>query len=300
MKYRKLGKTAMTISVVGIGTWQLGGEWGKTFTQQEADAIFDAGRAAGINLIDTAECYGDHTAEELIGRAIRRDRSQWIVATKFGHQFLGWMERTEDYSATAMVRQLEASLHALHTDYIDIYQVHGVSELTAHDNALWDELERLKERGVIRAIGVSIRNDPALLARRSIDVAQILYNRLNRTAEETVFPVCLERTIGVLARVPLASGLLSGKYHPGQIWKDDDVRSRQAHDRLDQDLREVERIGREEVPAGVAMSTWALAWCLRHEAVAAVIPGCKSAEQLQANAAAADLIEEPARHPLAA
>jgi aryl-alcohol dehydrogenase-like predicted oxidoreductase len=193
MKYRKLGKTGMNVSVIGVGTWQLGGEWGKSYSQAEVDAIFDAAREASINLIDTAECYGDHLAESLVGQAIQRDRERWIVATKFGHKFHGYLNRTEDYSATAMVRQLEESLQALQTDYIDLYQVHGVSYLTARDNVLWDELERQRERGRIRAIGVSIRHDPALLERKSIQVAQILYNRLNRGAEETVFPVCLER-----------------------------------------------------------------------------------------------------------
>lgn len=300
MQYRKLGQTGLIVSAVGIGTWQLGGEWGKTFTQAEVDAIFDAAREEGVNLVDTAECYGAHTAETLIGQAVKRDREQWLIATKFGHQYLGWMERSEDYSATAMRRQLEESLRALKTDYIDIYQVHGVSYLTSQDGVLWDELERLRERGVIRAIGVSIRNEPALLERKSIDVAQILYNRLNRTAEETVFPVCQERGIGVLSRVPLASGLLSGKYHPGHAWEPGDVRTRQNADQVERDLREVERIAQNEVPAGTPITQWALAWCLRHPAVSAVIPGCKSAEQLRANAAAVHLLEEAASHPQAA
>lgn len=300
MQYRKLGQTGMIVSAVGIGTWQLGGEWGKSFTQDEVNAIFDAAREEGINLVDTAECYGPHTAEALIGQAVKRDREQWLIATKFGHQYLRWMERSEDYSAVAMRRQLEESLRALKTDYVDIYQVHGVSYLTAQDDVLWDELERLKARGVIRAIGVSIRNDPALLERKAIDVAQILYNRLNRSAEETVFPVCQSRGIGVLSRVPLASGLLSGKYRPGHAWEPGDVRTRQNADQVERDLREVERIGKEEVPPGVSMAQWALAWCLRHPAVSTVIPGCKSAEQLRANAAAVNLLEEAAAHPQAA
>src|SRR5690348_8038296 len=87
MKYRRLGKTNLRVSVIGIGTWQLGGEWGKDYTQAEADAIFDAGREVGINLIDTAECYGDHVSESLVGNAIARDRDQWVVATKFGHRY---------------------------------------------------------------------------------------------------------------------------------------------------------------------------------------------------------------------
>src|SRR3954463_6199043 len=95
MKYRTLGRTKLRVSVIGIGTWQLGGEWGKDFSQPEVDAIFDRARDLGVNLIDTAECYGDHTSERLIGAAIARDRDKWIVATKFGHKFLGYMKRID-------------------------------------------------------------------------------------------------------------------------------------------------------------------------------------------------------------
>src|ERR1051325_8726983 len=116
MKYRTLGKTGMRVSVIGIGTWQFGGEWGKDFSQSEVDAMFDACRAAGINLIDTAECYGDHLSESLIGKAVERDRDKWIVATKIGHKFHGYLNRTDERTGADAVKQLEESLRALRTD----------------------------------------------------------------------------------------------------------------------------------------------------------------------------------------
>lgn len=290
MQYRKLGRTGIDVSVIGIGTWQLGGEWGKDFTQAEADAIFDAAREEGITLVDTAACYGPRLAEKLVGGALKRDRERWVLATKFGLEYTGWMQRSEDFSAAGMERALQASLRMLQTDYLDVFQVHGVTPAVAADGALWDALQRVKEKGLIRSIGVSIRFDPVSLSAPCIDTAQIIYNRLNRTAESTVFPICAERGLGVFARVPLASGLLSGKYKPGHQWVSTDVRTTRPQEELARDILEAQRIASEEVPAGVPMAAWALAWCLKNPVVTAVIPGCKTPEQLRANAAAAALV----------
>jgi myo-inositol catabolism protein IolS len=120
MQYRRLGKTHLRVSVIGLGTWQFGGEWGKDFTQDEVNQIFAAARESGINLIDTAECYGDHTSESLIGNAIAADRDDWIVATKFGHRFHGHLNRTDERTAADASAQVEASLAALKTDHIDL------------------------------------------------------------------------------------------------------------------------------------------------------------------------------------
>ncbi len=126
MKYRRLGKTEFDVSVIGIGTWQFGGEWGLQFTQEEVDAILDKGQELGINLIDTAECYGDHLSESFIGDYLsRRKREDWIVATKFGHHFHERFTRTDKFGAKDVLEQLDGSLKALKTDYIDLYQFHS-------------------------------------------------------------------------------------------------------------------------------------------------------------------------------
>src|ERR1044071_5663711 len=126
MRYRILGRTGLRLSVIGVGTWQFGGEWGRDYSQADVDAILDRAAAGGINLIDTAECYGDHLSERLIGDYLaRRDRSRWIVATKFGHQFKSFLSRDDDFSAAGAVSQLEGSLRALRLDTIDLYQFHS-------------------------------------------------------------------------------------------------------------------------------------------------------------------------------
>jgi aryl-alcohol dehydrogenase-like predicted oxidoreductase len=148
MRYRRLGATGLEVSVIGLGTWQLGGEWGKDFAQAEVDRLVGRAAELGVNLIDTAECYGDHRAEALIGRAIAADRERWLVATKFGHQFHadrmrqpGWdpgTVRSDQWSPTEVVAQLDASLRALGTDYVDIYQAHGGSDADVATPGLWE------------------------------------------------------------------------------------------------------------------------------------------------------------------
>jgi len=117
VKYRTLGSTGLSVSVVGAGTWQFGGEWGHDFSQREVDAILDEAALRGINLIDTAECYGPHLSEALIGDYLaRHDRSRWIVATKFGHEFAGFLKRHDDFSAAGVQRQLDESLRVLRVE----------------------------------------------------------------------------------------------------------------------------------------------------------------------------------------
>ena len=215
MKYRTLGSTGMEVSVIGVGTWQFGGEWGRTYSQAEADSVIDAAREVGINLIDTAECYGDHLSEELVGGAINRDREKWIVATKFGHKFNGLFERDSLWSADEVQKQLEDSLKALRTDYVDLYQFHSGNNEVFDNDELWSMLRKQIDAGKVRHVGISIgsnRNDyqTAKAPEVGAEAIQVVYNRLDRAPEEKVLPLCKEHNLGVLARVPLASGFLSG------------------------------------------------------------------------------------------
>lgn len=297
MKYRRLGKTELNVSVIGIGTWQFGGEWGKVFEQNEVNDMFARSHELGINLIDTAECYGDHLSEQMVGRAIAGERDQWIVATKFGHKFHGNFDRTQHWTADEVVAQLDESLKALGTDYVDLYQFHSGTDEVFDNDELWTTLAKQVEAGKIRALGISIgSNENIHQTAKSTEVGsgaiQVIYNRIDRAPEKEVFPSCIEQDLGVLARVPLASGYLSGKYKPGTTFTDEtDVRSRHDREIVQARLREVEQIQREEVPDGVPMAAWALAWCLQHPAVTCVIPGCKTVAQVESNASAADLTD---------
>ena len=320
MKYRQLGKTNLNVSVVGLGTWQFGGEWGKAFTPAEATAILAKAREMGINLLDTAECYGDHVSEALIGGALAGGsigrREDWIIATKFGHTFHGHLNRTDDRSAADMIRQLEASLKALGTDYIDLYQYHSIRDAEFDNLELRAALDKAVRDGKVLHLGNSISNSAPAGAKPSdgthqvdasteagVSAIQVVYNRLDRKAEAAVLPSCQRQGLGVLARVPLASGFLSGKYKADQTSPDSfppgDVRHSQDKHKVAERLREVEQIAKTEVPPGEQMSRWALAWCLQHPAVTCVIPGCKNVQQVIDNARAADMEMVRTDHPLA-
>lgn len=292
MKYRKLGRTGLEVSVVGIGTWQLSGVWGKDFEQPEVDAIFARARELGINFVDTAECYGDHLAERMLGRAIAGEREHWIIATKFGHNPANDLG-DGNYAPAQVLEQLEASLRTLGTDYIDIYQIHSAPDALFDNDALWTMLDGQVRAGKVRFLGNSIgmpnlRAQVERSAEFGISVIQTIYNAVRQGAREHIFPVARAQDLGVIARVPLASGFLSGKYRPGHPFEHGDVRSWRPAEGRDREIgRALQALERK--PAAVEAAAWANAWCLKDDAVAAVIPGVKSVAQLESNARAADL-----------
>lgn len=299
MKFRSLGSTGMNVSVIGLGTWQFGGEWGKDFNQAEVDAMLDKAGELGINLLDTAECYGDHLSEKFIGNYLaRRNRGEWVVATKFGHHFAGHLQREQLWSAEDVLKQLDDSLRALHSEYIDLYQFHSGSDREFDNDKLWSMLDRQVQAGKIRHLGISISasntgvHQTSSAAGVKAEAIQVVYNRLDRKPEDSIFPLCTEHNLGVLARVPLASGYLSGKYKPDAVFQPGDVRAGHNQAVRQKQLQDVAEIAANEVPSGIPMAQWALAWCLRHPSVTSVIPGCKNVEQVIANAEAAELLEQ--------
>lgn len=299
MKYRILGKTGLRISVIGLGTDQFYGEWGKEFTQIEVNKIIKKAYEFGINFIDTAECYGDHFSESLIGSAIHKNREEWIIATKFGHKYNGFQqERTFGFSPKDVIEQLDNSLKALKTDYVDIYQFHSAGNEDFDQTDLWAVLEKNVQEGKIRHIGnaiiaSAINTDDMFQLEHAeeakVEMMQVVYNRINRKAEEKALPFCQKHNIGAIARIPLARGHLSGKYNLNVTFPQNDRRSFEDKEQTLRQLKFVEELKRTEVPKDTNMAQWALAWCLQNPAIAAVIPGCKNVEQVEINAKAAEL-----------
>ncbi|MDG2410698.1 MAG: aldo/keto reductase [Halioglobus sp.] len=293
MQYRRLGRTELSVSAVGVGAWQLAGVWGKSFEQSEVDSILSRAGELGINFIDTAECYGpDHLSERLIGSAITHQRERWIIATKFGHN-PGNDLGDENYGAAQVKIQLEDSLRALRTDYIDLYQLHSAPDENFDNDDLWTMLNKQVEAGKIRFLGNSLgRPKMQQQVSRSrefgISVLQTAYNAITRRAAKFVFPVASEMDLGIIARAPLAMGLLSGKYQREHVF--DDVRAlflpkNNLNERLDAAHEAL-----KAKPPGMDAATWAIAWCLQNPQVGTVIPGIKSLAQLELNALAGMVI----------
>jgi len=289
MQYRRLGSTGLSVSAVGVGTWQFSGLWGKQFEQGEVDAIFARARELGVNFIDTAECYGPgHLSERFIGNAVAGVRDQWIIATKFGHNpdnSLG----EENYGAPQVLVQLEASLRALQTDYIDVYQLHSAEDRFFDNDELWTMLDKQVQAGKVRFLGNSLGkpgNQHQLGKSRhyGISVIQVPFNAVQRRAAKLAFPIARELDLGVIARAPLAMGLLSGRYRPGHEF--DDVRAMfLPRKHIDETLAAAAE-ALEARPPGMDPATWANAWCLQDAQVSTVIPGTKSVAQLEVNALA--------------
>ena len=293
MQYRRLGKTSLQVSAVGIGTWQLGNHWGKSFNQPEVNDIFAKGAELGINLVETAECYGHHVSEAVIGEALKNTRGHWIIATKFGHHRASDAPPETHWQPESVLQQLEASLRALQTDYIDIYQFHSGTREQLDNDALWTMLNKQVQAGKIRHLGISIGQPNQLYqveraTALGVSVIQTIYNAINSKAADAVLPSCLRQDLGVLARVPLASGFLSGKYQPDAKFPDNDVRADRKPEVNAQQIAQALQV-LQQVPTGVDPASWACSWCLQHPAISSVIPGIKSIEQLVINAAGADL-----------
>ena len=307
MKYRKLGNTELKVSVIGLGTDQFSGGWNKHFTNTEVTKILNHSEKLGINFIDTAECYGDHSSELLIGESIKNSRDHWIIETKFGHHYTDTNNLITDFSPESVLSQFEKSLKSLKTDYVDVYQFHSGTNKEFFQNELWDVLNELVKSDKIKHLGVSIVNSSILSddyqqlknsKNYNCEIIQVVYNRLNAKVEEIALPYCLKNGLGVIARVPLAKGHLSGKYLPNYQFSNDDIRSTHDKEQTKIQLEKVKQIRENEIPNGANLAQWALSWCLKHESISCVIPGCKNLEQLEINANTVTTDMFPTNHPL--
>lgn len=297
MQYRILGRTGLRVSAIGFGAWAIGGPstlggrpigWGATddtISLRTLQACLDL----GVNFIDTADVYGNGHSEELIGQAFKNNRDRVIIATKVGNRETperGWFK---DFSPAWVRQAVEASLQRLQTDYIDLYQLHSPDRDFRYTPDLFDVFEQLKDEGKIRFYGVSVgpwEHGVSVIQTGRGDALQVLFNLLQREAATGLFPLAAAHNIGIIVRVPLASGFLTGKFAPDVQFPPDDHRSKQPPEQIRRTLQQVERLKVVAQQLNRPLTHLALQYCLSFSAVSTVIPGAKTPEQLGENVAA--------------
>ncbi|MBT2503888.1 aldo/keto reductase [Curtobacterium sp. ISL-83] len=304
MQSRTLGRTGRTVSVIGLGTWQFGGDWGPV-TESDANAVMDASVESGVTLFDTADVYGDGRSEQLIGRWRRANADVPLtITTKMGRRA---DQVPSNYVAANFREWVDRSRTNLGQDTLDLVQLHCPPTPVYEDDAVYDALDALVADGSIAAYGVSVETtDQALtaIARPGVATVQIILNAFRLKPLDRVLPAALEAGVGILARVPLASGLLSGKYTPDTEFAPEDHRSYNRHgEAFDQgetfsgvDFEDGVRAAQafaESLPQGVSVPQAAIAWIVAQPGVTAAIPGARNPEQARSNAGAGDLPEVP-------
>jgi aryl-alcohol dehydrogenase-like predicted oxidoreductase len=298
LEYRRLGKTERTVSAIGFGAWAIGGGFGSVDDGDSLRALH-AAADAGVTLFDTADVYGDGRSEQLIGRFLRERSGESIfVATKMGRSVPLDMA---EYTPEAFRGWVDRSRENLGVDRLDLIQLHCLPTPVYYNPEIFEALDDLVSAGAIAAYGVSVEKvEEALKAIEFPGVAsvQIIYNMVRQRPAEHFLAEAARRDVGVLARVPLASGLLTGKMTKQSVFDPTDHRQYNRHGEsfdvgetfagvdYETGLAVVEEL-RSLVPGGATLAQMALRWILMSEAVTAAIPGAKTPEQARANAAAA-------------
>ncbi len=302
MHYRTLGKTGWRISEVSLGTWQVGGKWGQPFDEQRARDILHTAIDRGVNFIDTADVYGDggRESERMVGEVIRSRSEQVYLATKIGRRLDP--HTAEGYNRANLTQFVEEALQNTGMDTLDLVQLHCPPSAVYEQDEAFDTLEDLKRQGKLRHYGVSVEKvSEALRAmeRPGLATVQIIFNLMRMKPAEAFFPAAREKKVGVITRVPLASGLLTGKFGNDSQFAGGDHRhfnrNGEAFDKGEtfsgvpyelglRTVREYKRLLGERY-----LTQHALRWVLMFEAVSCVIPGASEVSHLEANLQATDL-----------
>ena len=301
MEYRELGRTGWKVSAISFGAWAIGGTWGPVDDEESMRALH-AAVDAGTNFVDTADVYGDGRSERLVARLRRERKGERIfVATKAGRRLP--KQTPEGYSRENLTAWVERSLRNLGMDAVDLLQLHCPHPKVYDMPEVFGILDDLVKAGKIHHYGVSVEaveEAHRALHHPRVETIQIIFNMFRLKPAEELFAQAWSRHVGILARVPLASGLLTGKLTQASTFAADDHRrfnrAGEAFDKgetfsgvpYDVGLEAVDRL-RPLVPAGATMSQLALRWTLMFDAVSCAIPGAKSPQQARENAAAASL-----------
>jgi aryl-alcohol dehydrogenase-like predicted oxidoreductase len=300
MNYRTLGKTGFKISEVSLGTWQLGGKWGTDFDHKVAQETLEEAFNHGCNFIDTADVYKGTESEIAVGKAIKNANNRIYVATKCGRQINP--HTNENYTAEKLRGYVEDSLKRLDVETIDLIQLHCPPTEAYYRPEIFGEFEKLKEEGKIQNLGVSVEKvEEGLKALEYDNVTsiQVIYNMFRQRPHELLFPKAKEKNVGIIVRVPLASGLLTGKFSKDTSFGENDHRNFNRDGNAfdvgetfsgipyEKGVEAVEKL-KSVVPEGRNLVKLALKWVLMRDEVSCVIPGASSVKHVAGNLAASE------------
>lgn len=295
MQKRTLGKTGFEISAISLGTWQVGGKWGSAFNEQNAAAILNKAADHGVNFIDTADVYSDGESEKAVGRFLKARSERFYVATKCGRQIQPHVN--EGYTVLALKKYVEDSLRRLQLEAIDLIQLHCPPTAVYYRPEIFGLFEELKKQGKILNLGVSVEKvEEALKAIEydNVTTVQIIFNMFRQRPAALFFTEARKRNIGIIVRVPLASGLLTGRYSAATTFESGDHRNFNrdgaAFDKgetfsgvpYETGLQAVEAL-KEIFGTQTDLAVAALQWILQFDAVSTIIPGASTPQQVTAN-----------------
>lgn len=294
MKQRRFGKTNKMVSEIGLGTWQLGTKWGDPFNRQEAMAILEMAYEQGINFLDTADVYNNGQSEQAIGEILKKYPDFFYVTTKCGRALNP--HTAEMYTPQAIEKFVEGSLKRLDTEKLDLILLHCPPTSVYRNDEIFSKLEQLKTAGKLTDYGVSIETVEEGLLAMEYDIAamEVIFNMFRLKPLDQLFPTAKQKDVGIIARVPLASGLLTGRYNANTVFGKDDHRTfnRQGEvfdkgetfSGVDYQLG-LQAVKELKVLFGTEdLIPYALRWVLMHDAVSTVIPGASKVSQVVSNA----------------
>lgn len=294
MNFRTLGKTNLKISEISLGTWQVGGKWGSPFSRENAETILNKAIDNGINFIDTADVYGDGESEKAVGKVIKSRTESVYVATKCGRKLNPHVN--ESYTVNALRKCVEDSLRNMNLETIDLIQLHCPPTEVYYRPEIFELFEVLKQEGKIQNLGVSIEKvEEGIKAMEYPNVCsiQLIYNIFRQRPQELLFQLAQKNNVGLIARVPLASGLLTGKFSKESTFDKDDHRffnrNGEAFDKgetfsginYDKGLQAVDEL--KKLFPNSAIALIALKWILQAPEISCVIPGASNIAQLESN-----------------
>lgn len=301
MKHRTLGKNGPKISEVGLGCWQLGGDWGDPLSEETGLGILQEAVKQGVTLFDTADVYGGGKSESLIGTFLKTEKKPLTIISKFGR---GNGIYPDNYSEKVLFESVENSLERLGLNSLDLIQLHCVPQEILVDGAIFTWLRKLKDQGLVKNFGASIETiEQGHICMKHEDLLslQVIFNIFRQRVVTDLFPKALETGTGIIVRLPLASGLLSGAYNTSTRFSENDHRNYNRDGQafnvgetfagleFNKGLEFVDILKNEFLPKDVPMAQYALRWILDHPAVSCVIPGASKVEQVRSNAAATSL-----------